>query len=199
MRKSMSDRLSGDADNRTLTRGVRPVHPEPESADPLSHRMPAAPRGNRDMHIAWRNAVDVGRVAQQRLEMMHLARWQACRLMQIAGNADIRMLLQVLANPRTIDLHLDASLREMRAGTDTAPHQHHRTLQSAGRHDDLPRGDSKILAIVAGEPRSLDAPAGDDQPIQRASRSAPSGSADAAPRARDIPMRRCLACRSDRR
>ena len=49
-----------------------------------------------------------------------------------------------------LDLHLDASLREMRARTDTAPHQDHRTLQRPGRHNDLPRSDDKSLAVTAG-------------------------------------------------
>ena len=69
----MSDRLSGDDDSRT-----RPVEYDlftqnPERADALPHRVPAAARGDRDVHVAGRNSLDVGGVTQQRLQMMHLA------------------------------------------------------------------------------------------------------------------------------
>ncbi len=88
--------------------------------------------------------------------------------MQVAGDADVRVFLEVLADTEPIHLHRDAVLREMRAGADAAAHQHNRALQRAGRDDHLAGGHAEAFAIAAGEPRRLDAAAGDVQPMQRA-------------------------------
>src|SRR5580700_9348095 len=98
------------------------------------------------MHVTRRRSLQARGIAQQRLQMMRLTRRQSCRGMQVSGDPDARMLLQVLPDARTIGLHGDAMLGEMRSRTDPAAHQHNGALQGARGYNDLASLDGKPLA-----------------------------------------------------
>ena len=81
--------------------------------------MPTAARSNCDVHVAGRDTIDVGGVSQQRLQMMDLAIAVAPRDAD-SRRCRYRVLLQVLADARSIGLDCDAMFGKMRGWPDAA-------------------------------------------------------------------------------
>src|SRR5450755_2525586 len=98
--------------------------------------------------------------------MMPLIVQQPPRWVQKTGDTNSGMLLQILADSRSVRLHFDTMFGEMGTRSDATAHQNDRALKSAGGYDDLPRGEGDGFT-VAREACGLNATAGDHNMVEQ--------------------------------